>query len=479
MSKEHKAAVGEQSATGAESTESTGRGLSLRTITAPFSRFIERWMPAPLIFAVALTVIVVIMALAMTPATPVDVLAGWGTGLSDLLAFTTQMCLILLLGHALANTAPVRRALVAMGRLPRTSYQAYAWVTLVACAASMLTWGLALVVGGLLAREVAVQMRQRGVEVHFPLLVACAYTSMSVWSMGYSSSAPLAAATPDSFIIDTLGATIPVSETLGTWWNLVGIVVVVPALVLIMPTLRPRSGESIVQLPKDLAAGDGVEAAVAHFDDEDTSPAARMDSSRIVPLLLGLGVAAYLIWYFSTNGFALTLDIVNWSFLAALLLLSRSTYEVGQLVKNAASTVGDILLQFPLYAGIMGIMVSTGLGTLIANFFVDISNPVTFGPIAFVSAALLNIAIPSAGGQFAVQGPVMLEAAQTIGVDPAVVTMAIGYGDSITNMIQPLFALPLLAIANSRLRDIVGYTSASMLISGTVLIGVTFVAGLL
>ncbi|HLR43866.1 MAG TPA: TIGR00366 family protein [Brevibacterium sp.] len=457
----------------------SGGGLSLRTITAPFSRFVERWMPAPLIFAVALTVIVAVMALTMTPAGPTEVLSSWGDGLSDLLAFTTQMCLILLLGHALANTAPVRRALIGMGKLPRTAYQAYAWVTLVACASSMLTWGLALVVGGLLAREVAVQMRRRNVEVHFPLLVACAYTAMSVWSMGYSSSAPLAAATPDSFIIDTLGATIPVSQTLGTWWNLVGIVIVVPLLVAVMPTLRPRSGDAIVQLPKDLQAADAGDAGVAHVDAEDTSPAARMDSSRIIPLFLGLCVTAYIVWHFSTNGFALTLDIVNWTFLALLLILSRSTHELGQLVKNAAATVGDILIQFPLYAGIMGIMVSTGLGAMIATFFVDISNPVTFGPIAFVSAALLNVAIPSAGGQFAVQGPVMLDAAQSIGVDPAVVTMALGYGDSITNMIQPLFALPLLAIANCRLRDIVGYTSASMVVSGSVLIAVVFIAGLL
>ena len=454
------------------------RGLSLRTVTGPFSRFVERWMPAPLIFAAALTVIVAVMALGLTPATPVDVLSGWGDGLAGLLAFTTQMCLILLLGHALANTAPVRKGLIALGRLPRTAYQAYAWVTFVACASSMLTWGLALVVGGLLSREVAVQMRKRGVEVHFPLLVACAYTAMSVWSMGYSSSPPLAAATPDSFIVDTLGSTIPVSDTLGTAWNLIGMVIVVPLLTIIMPTLRPRRGEALIQLPRDLADGAGDEQ-IAHIDEEDSSPAARMDSSRIVPLGLGLAVTAYIVWYFASNGFALTLDIVNWTFLALLLLLSRSTVELGALVKRAAATVGAILIQFPLYAGIMGIMVSSGLGAVISDFFVNISTPATFGAITFVSAALLNIAIPSAGGQFAVQGPVMLEASQALNVDPAIATMAIAYGDGITNMIQPLFALPLLAIANCRLRDIVGYTSASMLVSGTVLIGVIIVAGLL
>lgn len=478
MSNEQDIRMDEPTPVSTASTESAGRGLSLKTLTGPFSRFVERWMPAPLIFAVGLTVIVVIMALALTPASPVDVLSGWGDGLAGLLAFTTQMCLILLLGHALANTAPIRKVLVAMGRMPRTAYQAYAWVTLIACVSSMLTWGLALVVGGLLAREVAVQMRQRGIEVHFPLLVACAYTAMSVWSMGYSSSAPLAAATPDSFIVDTIGSTIPVSETLGTTWNLIGMVIVVPALVLVMPTLRPRRGETIIQLPKDLASGEGT-VEIERADADDSSPAARMDASRIIPMLLGAGVTAYIVWYFATNGFALTLDIVNWSFLALLLLLSRSTHELGQLTKNAAATVGDILLQFPLYAGIMGIMVTTGLGAVISGFFVDISTPMSFGVITFISAALLNIAIPSAGGQFAVQGPVMIDASQALGVDPAITTMAIAYGDSITNMIQPLFALPLLAIANCRLRDIVGYTSASMIVSGTVLIGVIFIAGVL
>lgn len=448
----------------------------LRTITAPASRLVERWMPTPIVFAVALTAIVALMALFMTPATPSDVLSGWGEGLSGLLEFTTQMCLILLLGHALANTGPVRKALLVMARVPRTAFHAYAWVTFVSCVSGMLTWGLALVVGGLLAREVATQMRKRDVKVHFPLLVACAYTALSVWSMGYSSSPPLTAATPDSFIIDTLGSTIPISDTLGAPWNLIGIVVVIPALVLAMPTLRPKDESRLIQLPSDLA-DQSVESPVDQVEPGDTTPAARIDGSRVVPLVLGIAVSSYIAWHFATNGFDLTLNIVNWTFLAALLLLSRSAVELGKLVRNAAATVGDILIQFPLYAGIMGVMTATGLGEMISNFFVQHSTGATFGVLAFISAGLLNIAIPSAGGQFAVQGPVMIDAATELGIDPAVATMAIAYGDGITNMIQPLFALPLLAIANCRLRDMVGFTLASMLVSGPVLLGVTIVAG--
>lgn len=447
-----------------------------RTITAPFSRFVERWMPAPLVFAVALTIIVFVFAWIATPSGPVELVSSWGDGLAGLLAFTTQMCLILLLGHALANTRPIRRALVAAASLPRTPYQAYAFVTFMACAASMLTWGLGLVIGGLLAREVAIQAQKKGFAIHFPLLVAGAYTSMSVWSMGYSSSAALAVATPDSFIMETLGSVIPVTETLLQPWNLIGMVVAVAALTFIMPTLAPKDPSAIRALPRDLELGTD-EPAVDMYEEEN-SPAARIDRSRVVPLFLGLLTVAYIVWYFATNGFALTLDIVNWTFLAALLLLSTSTNELGALVKDAASNVGDILVQFPLYAGIMGMITMSGLGSMISGWFVDISTPMTFGVLAFISAALLNIAIPSAGGQFAIQGPIMIDSAQQLGVDPAVATMALAYGDGITNMVQPLFALPLLAIAGCRLRDVVGFTGASMLISGPILLVVIFVAGL-
>lgn len=447
-----------------------------RVLTAPFSRFVERWMPAPIVFAVALTAIVFICAWIATPIGPVELVASWGDGLAGLLAFTTQMCLILLLGHALANTRPIRRALVAAASIPRTEYQAYAFVTLVACAAAMLTWGLGLVVGGLLSRQVAIQAQKKGLVVHFPLLVACAYTSMSVWSMGYSSSAALAVATPDSFIMETLGSVIPVTQTLLQPWNLVGMVVAVAALTFIMPTLAPKDPSSIKTLPRDLELG--VEEVEVDMYEEDDSPAAKIDRSRIVPLVLGLLTVAYIVWYFATNGFALTLDIVNWTFLAALLLLSTSTNELGALIKDAASNVGDILVQFPFYAGIMGMITASGLGSMISGWFVEISTPMTFGVLAFISAAILNIAIPSAGGQFAIQGPIMIDAAQQLGVDPAVATMALAYGDGLTNMVQPLFALPLLAIAGCRLRDIVGFTGASMLISGPILAIVIFIAGL-
>jgi short-chain fatty acids transporter len=180
-----------------------------------------------------------------------------------------------------------------------------------------------------------------------------------------------------------------------------------------------------------------------------------------------LALLAYLVIHF-TDGGSLTLNIVNWSFLALIFLLVRNSFEMIALIKNAASNVGDILLQFPLYAGILGIMVGSGLISVFSAFFVSISTPETFGFLAMLAAGIVNFFVPSGGGQFAVQGPIMLDAAAQLGVDPAVAIMAVAYGDQWSNMIQPFWALPLLAIAGLKMRDILGYTTVTFVASGLV-----------
>ena len=194
----------------------------------------------------------------------------------------------------------------------------------------------------------------------------------------------------------------------------------------------------------------------------------RIDASRILTLITGLALVAYLVIHFVQGG-SLTLDIVNWSFLALIFLLVRSPFELIHLTKEAAANVGEILLQFPLYAGILGMMKATGLIVVFSTALVSIANPTTFGLLAFLAAGLVNFFVPSGGGQFAVQGPIMLDAADQLGVDPTVAIMAVSYGDQWTNMIQPFWALPVLAIAGLKMRDIIGYTTLTLLGAGVVL----------
>jgi short-chain fatty acids transporter len=427
----------------------------------PVNSVVERFIPSALVFAIVLTFVVAIMALLLTDTGPVGVVEGWGVGLSGLLEFMTQMALILLLGHTLANTGPVRKLLSSLGGVPKTALQAYLFVFVVAAVASLITWGLGLVVGVLLAVEVAKQGRVKGLNLHFPMLVAAGYSGYVIWHMGYSGSGTLAAATEGSFIAEQLGETVPISETVFAWWNIVAAIATIIVVGVGLALVAPRAGDHVIEFDADARLDEVV------IDDEVVTPADRLDASRILTMLVGVALVAYLVIHYKNGGSA-TLDIVNWTFLALIFLLVSSPLELIGLVKNAASNVGEILLQFPLYAGIMGIMGATGLITVLSDFMVDVAGPSTFGLLAFLSAGLVNLFVPSGGGQFAVQGPVMLQAGGELGVDPAVTIMAIAYGDQWTNMIQPFWALPVLAISGLKIRDILGYTMVTLIASGLV-----------
>lgn len=228
--------------------------------------------------------------------------------------------------------------------------------------------------------------------------------------MCYSGSGPLTAATPDSFISKQLGAPLPISETTFSTWNLIAIVATIVVVGLALYLVAPRGDDKIFELATD------AREKLIELDDEVSTPADRVDASRIPTLLLGLMLLAYLIIHFTKDG-TLTLDVVNWSFLCLILLLVRNPFELMALTKNAASNVGETLLQFPLYAGILGIMTGTGLIEVISEVMISISTPQTFGLLAFLSAGVVNFFVPSGGGQFAVQAPIMLSAGSQLGVD--------------------------------------------------------------
>ena len=439
----------------------------------PFNRFLEQWIPSALTFAIVLTLIVAVLAFILTGSGPADVVTGWGEGLAGLLEFMTQMSLILLLGHILANTGPVQKLLTRLARVPGSPAFAYVFVFLVAAVASLITWGLGLVVGALLAREVAVQARHRGLKVHFPLLVAAGYSGFVVWHMGYSGSGPLTAATPDSFLAKSLGGeVIPVSETIFSTWNLLAVLAVIIVCGLLLFLVAPKKDAPVYELPEAISS-----ESRSTLDEEVVTPADRIDASRILTLIVGLALVIYLVIHFAQGG-GLTLDIVNWSFLGLIFLLVRSPFELIHLTKEAASNVGEILLQFPLYAGILGIMSTTGLIAVFSDALVSIATPTSFGVLALLSAGLVNFFVPSGGGQFAVQGPIMLDAANQLGVDPSIAIMAVSYGDQWTNMLQPFWALPVLAIAGLKMRDILGYTSVTFLGSGVVMAAALFFVSL-
>ena len=490
----------------------------LRALSRPLVRVVDRWLPSSLVFAIVLSFLVAALSLGLTDSGPVDVVRAWGDGLSSLLAFIAQISIVLVLGYVIAHTGPVQRLLVRIASIPRGPASAYAFVTVIAGLASLISWALGLIVGGIVALEVARAARRRGVRLHYPLLVASAYSGYVIWHMGYSGSGPLAAATPDSFFDESYDL-VPVSETTFASWNIAAAFVTLAAVTAAMVLLAPKGDDPIHELDLDAAGADGHNGdddgaralaaapagaqerssadapgsgvAPAGQDGPDpaptrdandarpggTTPAERIDGARAVTLALGVALVVYLVVYFAQEGFALTLDIVNWTFLAVILLIVPSATALAQLVIDAGRTVGEVLLQYPLYAGILGMMTTTGLVEVFSGFFVDIATPGTLGVWAMLSGGLVNMFIPSGGGQFAVQAPIFMDAAAQLGVQPNVVIMGIAYGDQWTNMIQPFWTLPLLAIAGLSVRDILGYTAVTLLVSGVVLIGTLLLIG--
>jgi short-chain fatty acids transporter len=497
----------------------------VRVLAKPFITFVERYYPDPIVFAIGLTFVVFGLTLGLTDAGPPEALSAWGAGLAGLLEFIAQISIVLITGHALAHTDIMRRGLAWIGSLPRSPNAAYGLVTLVAAFASLLNWGFGLVVGALMARQVAMAARERGLPLHYPLLVASAYAGFVVWHMGYSSSSALFVATPGHALEDQVGGTIGVGETIFAPWNLAIAAVAVLAIVVLMPTLRPRDPADIIEIPDraiadyretqermDRELGDGPDTgsgsagygvgrgtggaaarerrgrdgaggtetadAEPRTDvDDDVTPAERLDRSRWVSTSIGLALTVYLVYWFATEGLNLTLDIVNWTFLALGLLFSRSALHYVKLVGNASRTVGQIIVQYPLYAGIMGLMIDTGLVSIIADWFISFSTSGTLAFFAFLSGGVVNFFIPSGGGQWAVQGPIFIEAAQTIGTDPSRVVMGVSYGDQWSNMIQPFWTIPLLAVAGLHMRKVLGYTFVVFLLTFVIFGGGLLLAG--
>lgn len=465
----------------------------LQTLSRPLSRFVERWLPGPLVLAVILTVIVTIMALTMTDIAPADLVLGWGDGLTGLLAFMTQVSLTLLLGFTLANTRPVHRLLVRVASLPRTPRQAYGFVTIVAGVSSLISFGLGLIVGGVMALEVARVARTRGVKLHYPLLVASAYSGFVVWHMGYSGSGPLNAATEGGAYSALPGGLVDITRTTFSTWNIIAAVLTLVVVAGAMMLLAPKEHEEILVAPDAVfadghTAGSDVEmegesvAAAARRPGGGTAPgvaaatelaprrtpAERVERLRVFTLALGVLLGIYLVLYFANNGFDLTLDIVNWTFLCLILLLVGNAHELAGLIARGGRTVGEVLLQYPLYAAIIGMMSVSGLVNIISEFFINISSPGTLGLWTFLAAGLLNMFVPSGGGQFALMAPLFANAADALQVDQSVVIMAISYGDQWTNMIQPFWAIPLLAVAGLKMREILGYTFVTLVLSGII-----------
>lgn len=423
----------------------------MKSITRFCDRLVQRYLPDAFLFAVILTIIVFLMGIFFMGSGPVEMVEYWGNGFWDLLTFAMQMSLIVVTGYVLANTPLVKHLLYKISTLAKTPAQAIILVTIIATVASLINYGFGLVVGAL----IAIQVVKRVPTVNYRILVASAYSGFLLWHGGLSGSIPLLIATPGHFLEDTIGL-IPVTETLFSSFNLFIVFVLLitlPFLNLIL--MRSREG---TEIPESAAwESKDFEEEYKAPDVKELTPSDKLENSKVITIVIALLGFAYIIYHFMNNGFDLNINIVNLIMLFLGILLHGTPGRFLHSVNNAVRNVGGIVIQFPFYAGIMGMMVESGLSEAMSLWFVNISTEFTYPLFAFLSAGLVNFFVPSGGGQWAVQGPIMIPAGIEIGVDTAKTAMAVAWGDAWTNMIQPFWALPLLAIAGLRVKDIMGF----------------------
>ena len=427
----------------------------------PLVRLVDRYLPDPYVFVLILTLIVIVAAMAIEGHGPIAVVEMWGDGFWGLLAFSMQMLLVLVTGFMLASTPPVKRVLVAIARSVRSPGAAIVTVSLVSLAAHWINWGFGLIASALLAREVA-----RLVHVDYRLLIASGYSGFVIWHGGLSGSVPLSIATP-GHPFEALTGVIGTSQTTFAFFNLA----IVAALFIVIPLVNR------LMLPgeKDSFYVDRALLPEAAPDDGKVErPADRLETSRSVSWLVGFAGVVWLVAYFIDGG-GLTLNTVNFLFLTLAILLHGTPRRLLASLQEAIKGGGGIVIQFPFYAGIMGIMVGSGLADTLSKALLSFASAQTLPVLAFISAGIVNFFVPSGGGQWAVQAPAILPAADALGVDMARVAMAIAWGDAWTSLIQPFWVLPVLAIAGLQAKDVMGYCAMQLLLTGIIIaIGLTW-----
>ena len=433
--------------------------------------FMQKYLPEPFIFAIILTFVAIAVAIPVCHQSITEVISNWGGGVWNLLGFSMQMALVLVTGATLAAAPLIKKGISRLASIPKTPAGAIALVTAISAVACWLNWGFGLIVGAIFAKERAKKLR----GVDYRLLIASAYSGFVVWHAGISGSIPLKMASDvNELVKDTNGvitSVIPISNTILDPHNIIMVVLVTIALVVINSAMHPKTG--IVTIDPALLNDDDV--LTQNLASQKT-PAAKLENSRFLSALLALLGLSFLIisLFIKKHSFDLGSVILLFLFLGIVLHKTPIAY-VRSFAKSVSGAAG-ILLQFPFYAGIMGIITGVGssgicLGTVVSEAFINISTSTTYPIYTFLCAAILNMFVPSGGGHWAIQAPIMFAAGDALNVDHGLTGMAIAWGDAWTNLIQPFWALPALAIAKLNAKDIMGFCLIDLVVSGIIIIG--------
>ena len=453
-----------------------------KKLTNASVKMVERLLPDAFIFCIILSILVFILAMPLTGQGPMDMIKHWGNGIWGLLAFSMQMSLVAVLGNAFATAPAIKRGIIKLAGIPKTPTMAIILVTAISTVCCWLNWGFGLIVGAILAKEVA---RRRN-DTDYRLLIASAYSGFVVWHAGLSASIQLDLASgPASYtakvgdaitFMSTYGPNgdgiIDIGRTVMAPWNLIVCVAILIVMSFVNAKMHPEKDKVFIVDPALLAEED----TYVPPQKGKRTPAQAMENSPILTYIMVIIGVVYLGYMFGVKHAALNLNYVNLIFLLLGMAFHVTPIRYVQAIGEGAKGAAGVILQFPFYAGIQGMMVgvsaSTGLtlAGVISNALVSISTAVSFPVWAFISAGIVNFFVPSGGSQWAVQGPIIMPAGLRMGITPEISACAVAWGDAWTNMAQPFWALPALGVAKLSARDIMGYCIIDLLVTGVIII---------
>jgi short-chain fatty acids transporter len=435
----------------------------MQKITGFFTELMRKYLPDPFVFAIGLTLLTMVLAVSVQGQGIVALTTSWGKGFWTLLAFTTQMAVILAMGYVLATAPLTERFLDRIVMRVHDPRMAIIVATLVGGIGSYLNWGFGLVIGGIVARKLALSVK----GVHYPLIIASAYSGFTLYGLGLSASIPVLISTKGHPMEAQMGV-IPLSETIFSPTMLVTSLVVLITLPLLNAWLHPKPGQPVTEIDRALEERTrAAQAAVPADAGDEHTFASRLNNSRLLSGLIGLIGVVYVVLYFHGGG-TMDLNLINFIILFLGIILLGTPIRYVEKLNEGIRTISGIILQYPFYAGIMAIMASSGLVKTFSEFFVKIATPHTLPFWGLISSFFINFFAPSGGGHWVIQGPFMIEAAKAIGASVGHTATAVMLGNAWNDLIQPFWILPALALSKLKLKDIMGYTVIMMFWIGLV-----------
>lgn len=448
---------------------------SKMNITKGIETLFRRYLPSPFTIAIILTLVTIVLALVFTESSDdrnylLTILSYWEDGIwnNALLVFAYQMMLILVLGHVLVLSKPMSNLIMRLTRFAIDTKSAVVLVSITTMLVAFFNWGLGLIFGAILARKVGEKALRDNVKINYPMVGAAGYVGLMIWHGGISGSAPIKVAEDGHIkelmqgisnveMTSQLPNSINFDETILSWWNLL----MFGVMLIIVPLVLYRLAAATESTDYDLKTYKFNKPKA-----DDLAGAEKMDYSKVLAIGFGLLLLIAFFYQYWENLLQLqiTPNMLNFFMLGLAIVLHGSFANFLSGIEEAIKGTSGILIQFPLYFGIMGIMKSTGMVVMISDFFSSVATATTLPIFTFFSAGLVNLFVPSGGGQWAIQGPIVIESALKLGVPLPKAIMALAYGDQITNMLQPFWALPLLGITKLKAKEILPYTLILMLV---------------